>query len=113
MINPYQSPRLETDSHVENRFVRALRQILIIVFSSFLGLIIGYVCFWIAANVEDWSFYTIRRLVTGETAMSKITQHPADKWIMPALLFLFCVVGTTVGFFISLGFVRTWPQRED
>jgi len=66
----------------------------------------GYACLTIAANLEDWQFYTIRSFVTGKTVMSEIVAHPADRWIAPMLLVVFGFLGGALG----LLFAR-WTER--
>jgi hypothetical protein len=53
------------------------------------GAAIGYFALCIAANLENWQFYTLRSFVTGRTAMSQIVADPADRWVTPVLLVLF------------------------
>jgi hypothetical protein len=61
----------------------------------------GFFCYYIGSSLENWSYYGIRSTITGETAMSKITNHPADDFILPSLLILFCALGAGVGFCLS------------
>jgi hypothetical protein len=96
MTNPYESPSVSssTDDAVRRRpRPRAGRTI----FYGFGGALLGYVCLTILANLEGWQFYAIRSLVTGETAMSRIIEHPADCWVVRSLFFIFVLGGTLVG----------------
>ena len=67
------------------------------ILAALAGAAAGYACMTIAANLEDWQFYTIRSLVIGRSAMSEIVAHPADKWIVPVLLVVFVSLGATLG----------------
>ena len=68
---------------------------------GFGGAFVGYVLLTILANMEDWQFYTIRSTITGETAMSQIVQHPADRWISLSLFIIFVFGGAFAGFWIA------------
>ena len=46
---------------------------------------VGYLVLVIAANLENWQFYALRSLVTGQTVQSEIVAHPAGRWVVPAL----------------------------
>jgi hypothetical protein len=70
-------------------------------FYGFGGAFLGYVCLTIFANLEGWQFYTIRSLVTGETAMSRIIEHPADRWVVRSLFFVFVLGGAFVGMWLA------------
>lgn len=95
MTNPYESPRaINTAAAKAHHSPRPWRTI----FYGFGGAFVGYVFLMVLANLEDWQFYTIRSFVTGETAMSKITEHPADRWVMLGLVFSFVLGGAVVGF---------------
>ena len=68
-----------------------------IVLFGFGGAFAGYVLLIVLANMEDWQFYTIRSTITGETAMSQIVQHRADRWIFLLLHILFVLGGAFAG----------------
>jgi hypothetical protein len=98
MINPYESPRaINSPATKVSMRPGPWRTI----FYGFGGAFVGYACLTILANLEDWQFYTIRSFVTGETAMSEITQHPADRWVMHGLVFGFILGGAAVGFWLA------------
>jgi len=59
------------------------------------------------ANCEPWSFYTVRRIITGKNAMGEIVQHPVDPFISPFLLVLFTLAGLTVGFALGRRKLKT------
>ncbi len=108
MINPYESPTAinSAAAKVSSR-PRSWRTILYGLGGAFLG----YVGLTILANLEDWQFYTIRSFVTGEIAMSEITQHPADRWVMFSLIFGFILGGAAVGFWLARRHSRSSAQR--
>jgi hypothetical protein len=78
----------------------ALRYLL----SAFAGVIVGYMCLTLAANLEDWQFYTIRSLVTGKLVMSEIVAHPADRWVVPVLLAASVSLGAASGVLVAIRF---------
>jgi hypothetical protein len=78
--------------------VRAVRAAL----AGAAGGICGYLACAVAANLEAYQFYTVRRWVTGESVMSSIVQHPADRWVTPAIVILFVSVGVAAGVVASL-----------
>jgi len=51
--------------------------------------------------MEAWQFYTIRSTLTGETAMSRIVAHPADRWIVLGLFTSFVFGGAFAGFWVA------------
>lgn len=67
------------------------------VLAAVAGGVCGYLACTVAANLEDFQFYTARRWATGESAMSRIVQHPADRWVTPAIVILFVSAGVLVG----------------
>jgi hypothetical protein len=69
---------------------------------------VGYLAWAIASNLENWQFYTIRRWVTGKSAMSEIVEHPADLWIGLFLLALFILLGAISG----LAVARLWHSPK-
>jgi hypothetical protein len=93
-VNPYESPR-------ENQAVAPRPLAWLRPFAALLGVLAGYVCLTILANMENFQFYTIRSFVTGEEHMSQIVQHPADEWVAPVLLLVFCPMGAMVGWKIA------------
>ena len=66
-------------------------------FSALAGAFAGYMLLVVLANLEDFQFYTLRSAVTGRTAMSQIVEHPADRWIAPALFVVFLSAGAVAG----------------
>jgi hypothetical protein len=58
----------------------------------------------IAANLENWQFYSIRTFVTGKSVMSEIVIHPADRWVVPVLLVVFISLGSALGILIARWF---------
>jgi len=88
---------------------RAVRYILAVVG----GAIAGYVALTIAANLEDWQFYSLRSLVTGRSAMSEIVDHPADRWVIPLLLAVFVGGGAVAGvLLVEWSRLRTRSKAE-
>jgi hypothetical protein len=73
---------------------------------GFGGAFVGYIALTIFANLEAWQFYTIRRTLTGETAMSRIVAHPADRWIILGLFVSFVFGGAFSGFWVARRNVR-------
>ncbi len=71
------------------------------------GACCGYFACTFAANLEKFQFLAIRQWVTGKTSVSEITNHPADKWIVPALVSFFSLVGAGLGMFILWRF-QSW-----
>jgi hypothetical protein len=65
------------------------------------GAVVGFIGIRILANLERWEFYTIRSLASGETVMSRITQHPIDRWIPLAVTILGILAGTGIGICIG------------
>jgi hypothetical protein len=65
--------------------------------SAIAGAAVGYFCLAIAANAEDWQFYTLRSYITGRTAMSEIVHHPTDRWVMAVLLAVSILGGAVAG----------------
>jgi hypothetical protein len=76
---------------------------------SVVGAFSGYGVCTIIANCEDYQFYTVRKLVTGKSAMSQIMEHPADKWITPGIVVFSLLVGALVGYLYAL---RKWPENS-
>ncbi|MDB5340423.1 MAG: hypothetical protein JWN70_6042 [Planctomycetaceae bacterium] len=68
---------------------------------ALVGLFCGFMCLTVFRNLEDWPFYTIRSFVTGKTAMYDITEHPADRWVMVGLPFVFLFGGAFIGILFS------------
>jgi hypothetical protein len=52
----------------------------------------GFVAFVVAGNMEYSAFFSIRQSVTGQSALSGIVSHPADRWIIPAIMVVFVLV---------------------
>ena len=65
------------------------------------GAFLGYVLWHLLGSLEDWQYYAIRSAVTGETAMSSIIAHPADRWVVWGLFLGFIFGGTFAGFAIA------------
>jgi hypothetical protein len=78
---------------------------------GFGGAFVGYILLTILANMESWQFYTIRSTLTGETAMSQITQHPADRWIVFGLFASLVFGGAFTGFWVARGNARNSPKK--
>lgn len=95
LTNPYGSPKSEGESNA--RRPSALRTLVFGIGGAF----IGYVALTIFANMEDFQFYSIRSTLTGESAMSEITAHPADSWIFLGLFITFVFGGALTGFGIA------------
>jgi len=96
--NPYESPR--TDGKSENvsiHYPRAWHTILYGIGGAFFG----YIMLTILANMEVWQFYTIRSTLTGESGMSQIVSHPADRWIVLGLFIVFVFGGACAGFWCA------------
>jgi hypothetical protein len=97
-VNPYQAPTIQNEGSARPRSrPNAWRTVAF----GLAGALNGYGVLTILANLEDWQFYTLRSFVTGETAMSEITQHPADWWLRMILLFSAVLGGATAGFWIA------------
>jgi hypothetical protein len=79
---------------------------------GFGGAFAGYAALTILANLEPWDFYTIRSALTGETAMSRIIEHPADRWIILGLFISFIFGGAFAGFWIARLNARTCRRDE-
>ncbi len=60
------------------------------------GAFIGYLVLVIACNWEDRPLYTLRAAITGETIPMRISDHPANGWIAPALFVTLCTSGATL-----------------
>jgi hypothetical protein len=108
-MNPYESPSVDV---APSRFDRQRPIAWKTVVFGLGGALIGYIFFTILANLEPWQFYTIRSFVTGKTAMSDITAHPADPWVQLGLFLGFIFGGTYVGFRIARR-QRTTLQRDN
>jgi hypothetical protein len=107
--NPYESPTTDTAevSKLATSRPSALRTVLF----GFGGAFVGYVFLTFLANMESWRFYTIRSTLTGETAMSQITQHPADRWIVSGLFVSFVFGGAFLGFLVARRNTRNCPRK--
>jgi hypothetical protein len=100
MSNPYESPSADTSPNSAARPRPCAWQTIIF---GVVGAFLGYLCLSIFANLEGWQFYTVRSLVTGETSMQGITEHPADRWVVLSLF---------VGFVFGGAFVGVWLTRR-
>jgi hypothetical protein len=78
---------------------------------GFGGAFFGFMFLTILANMESWQFYTIRSTLTGETAMSQITQHPVDRWIVFGLFVSFIFGGAFTGFWVARRNARKSPRK--
>ena len=67
------------------------------VLAALAGAATGFAGLTVLANLENFSLYTIRSLVTGKRAMSEIVNHPADRWVVPVLLAMFLIGGAATG----------------
>jgi hypothetical protein len=98
LTNPYEPPRSDRSVDPHPSIVRrALRHTAY----GFGGAFVGYVLLVIFANLESWQFYTIRSAITGESAMSRITMHPADPWIKLGLFVAFIGGGIAAGIWLA------------
>jgi hypothetical protein len=61
-----------------------------------LGAFLGYVVLVVLFNLENIHLYSLRSAITGETIPMRICDHPADKWIAPALFVTLCTVGASL-----------------
>lgn len=77
------------------------------ILAALVGAVGGYLCLIVAANLEDWQFYTIRSFVTGQSVMSQIVEHPADRWVVPVLSVVFVSFGSALGIFLARWFRTT------
>ena len=77
------------------------------VVSALVGALGGYLACNIAANLEEFQFYAVRRWATGKSAMADIVHHPADAWIIPAIAALFILSGAVLGVF-----ARCWYRSQ-
>ena len=82
------------------------------VFAGLAGACCGYLACTVAANLEQFQFYTIRQWVTGKTAMSEIIYHPADRWIIPAIVGFFVLSGAGWGMLIVWWFQTGKRRRQ-
>ncbi len=80
--------------------------------AALVGASVGFLCLTIAANLGEWSFYTLRSLVTGRTAMSEIVYHPADTFVVPLLLVVFVGGGAMSGVWLRKRFVSRSETRH-
>ncbi|MEQ8787000.1 MAG: hypothetical protein RIC55_11900 [Pirellulaceae bacterium] len=93
-MNPYASPADDRSPGAKApRRPAAWRTVLY----GLLGAVLGYFLLSFLAALEPWPLYTVRSLVTGVTAMSRITQHPADLWTIRSLVFTCVIVGAALG----------------
>lgn len=98
VTNPYESPKFDCSTDPNQVcHPQSWRTVLY----GLLGTFIGYICLTILANLEDRPFYTIRSLVTGETAPVKIMEHPADHWVLKSLMIGFILGGALVGIWLA------------
>ena len=67
------------------------------------GAFVGFLFLTMLASIEVWPFYTIRSTLIGESAMSRIVAHPADRWIVLGLTSGFILVGTFAGLRLARG----------
>jgi hypothetical protein len=74
------------------------------VFAAIAGALFGYFACFVYANSEDVMYYSLRSYITGETALSKIVDHPADRWIGFIVLNLFLLCGASLGVLVRMIF---------
>ena len=109
LTNPYESPT--TDTAEASKRAASRPSILRTVLFGFGGAFFGFMFLTILANMESWQFYTIRSTLTGETAMSQITQHPVDRWIVFGLFVSFIFGGAFTGFWVARRNARKSPRK--
>lgn len=109
LTNPYESPT--TDTAEASKRAASRPSILRTVLFGFGGAFLGFMFLTILANMESWQFYTIRSTLTGETAMSQITQHPVDRWIVFGLFVSFIFGGAFTGFWVARRNARKSPRK--
>ncbi len=72
---------------------------------NLIGLLVGgafgFFAWFIAMNLEDTQFYTVRKLITGKANPSEMVAHPADAWVFDALLFLFVFIASIIGLLVA------------
>jgi hypothetical protein len=71
------------------------------ILAALTGAAVGCFVLVVAANMEGRPFYTLRALVTSRTAMREILAHPADRWVLPALLAVFVTGGAVTGVLLA------------
>jgi hypothetical protein len=76
------------------------------VLPGLLGAFAGFLLLTVAANLEQWQFYTIRSYATGKTVMSEIVAQPANKWIY----FILYVV--SIGGGVVTGVLFAWWLKQ-
>jgi hypothetical protein len=76
-------------------------------FAAIVGGCVGYFAAFIAANLEDIQFYTIRRWVTGKSVLMEIVHHPADRWTTTIVVSLFVFTGASFAMLIVWRFEST------
>jgi len=109
LTNPYESPT--TDIAEASKRAASRPSILRTALFGFGGAFAGYILLAILANMESWQFYTIRSTLTGETVMSQIAQHPADRWIVFGLFVSFVFGGAFAGFWVARRNARNSPKK--
>lgn len=97
-VNPYQAPAAENE---RSRRQSSRPKAWLTIAFGLGGALIGYVVLVVLANLEDRPFYSLRRLVTGEDAMSRIVVHPANWWLDIVLASFFLLGGATIGFWYA------------
>ena len=110
LTNPYESPT--TDTAEASKRAASRPSILRTVLFGFGGAFLGFMFLTILANMESWQFYTIRSTLTGETAMSQITQHPVDRWIVFGLFVSFIFGGAFTGFWVRVATLANLPENR-
>lgn len=77
------------------------------------GAFLMYAALSVVANCEEMQLYSLRRAITGMTAPFDIRNHPADKWIIPAVVVTLCPIGAVLAAvtFETIRHVRKRPAE--